>query len=84
MTSFFLSFLLFFSWHLQPKKKQQICQNGNYQVALKNNKATVDNHQKVELITKLSSEISQGSRDGQGSPQQHSHQAHASRCQAPK
>jgi hypothetical protein len=47
---FFLSFfLLFFSsfWHLQPKYKQQNRQNGKYQVAVKKNYATVDNHQDV-------------------------------------
>jgi hypothetical protein len=55
MSSFFLPFFSS-SWHLQPKYKQQIRQRGNYQVAVKKNYATIDNHQDVELITKLPSE----------------------------
>jgi hypothetical protein len=54
---FFLSFLSSF---LLDTCKQVINsknrQNGYYQVALKNNKATIDNHQNFELITKLPSE----------------------------
>jgi hypothetical protein len=46
MSSFFLSFFSS-SWHLQPKYKQQNRQNGNYQVAVKKNYDTVDNHQDV-------------------------------------
>jgi hypothetical protein len=44
---FFLSSFFSSSWHLQPKYKQQNRQNGNYQVAVKKNYATVDNHQVV-------------------------------------
>jgi hypothetical protein len=43
--------LCFFSsfpfWHLQVKHKQKNCQEGIYQVVVKNN-ATVDNHQVFE------------------------------------
>jgi hypothetical protein len=53
MSSFFL--LVFSSsWHLQPKYiNNKNRQNGNYQVAVKKNNATIDNRQDVELITKL-------------------------------
>jgi hypothetical protein len=46
MSSLFFSFFSS-SWHLQPKYKQQNCQNGNYQVVGKKNYATLDNHQAV-------------------------------------
>jgi hypothetical protein len=51
--SFFFSFLLLGTCNQNINSKNR--QNGNYQVAVKKNYATVDNHQDVELITKLPS-----------------------------
>jgi hypothetical protein len=52
------SFPFFFSFlgTCNQSRNSKIRQNGNYQEAVKKNYATIDNHQEVELITKLPSE----------------------------